>query len=85
MVTALGVEACRQGQSVQFYRVSDLVAVLQEKFAASILTRFREKLSKLDLLILDELCYVPFSQTGAPNKRLPQNKLSGQRTGHDIY
>lgn len=30
MATALGVEACRRGKTVQFYRASDLVAVLQE-------------------------------------------------------
>ncbi|NMO95577.1 IS21-like element helper ATPase IstB [Paenibacillus lemnae] len=65
MATALGVEACRRGQAVQFYRASDLVAMLQEKFAAGTLTRFREKLRKLDLLILDEVGYVPFSQTGS--------------------
>jgi len=65
MATALGVEACRRGHGVQFYRASDLVAVLQEKFAAGTLTRFREKLRKVDLLILDEVGYVPFSQTGA--------------------
>lgn len=61
----MGVEACRQGRAVQFYRASDLVAVLQEKFAAGTITRFREKLRKLDLLILDEVGYVPFSQTGS--------------------
>lgn len=65
MATALGVEACRQGHAVQFYRASDLVAVLQEKFAAGALSRFREKLRKTDLLILDEVGYVPFSQTGS--------------------
>ncbi|MGG2198474.1 IS21-like element helper ATPase IstB [Paenibacillus validus] len=65
MATALGVEACRRGKAVQFYRASDLVGVLQEKFAAGTLNRFREKLRKVDLLILDEVGYVPFSQTGS--------------------
>ncbi|WP_010276867.1 IS21-like element helper ATPase IstB [Paenibacillus senegalensis] len=65
MATALGIEACRQGHAVQFYRASDLVAVLQEKFAAGTLSRFREKLKKLELLILDEVGYVPFSQSGS--------------------
>lgn len=65
MATALGVEACRRGKTVQFYRASDLVAVLQEKFAAGTLSRFRDKLRKVDLLILDEVGYVPFSQTGS--------------------
>ncbi len=65
MATALGVEACRRGKVVQFYRASDLVAVLQEKFVAGTLSRFRDKLRKVDLLILDEVGYVPFSQTGS--------------------
>lgn len=52
MATALGIEACRQGHAVQFYRVSDLVAVLQEKFSVGTLSRFREKLKTLELLIL---------------------------------
>nr|WP_240463750.1 IS21-like element helper ATPase IstB [Paenibacillus apiarius] len=65
MATALGIEACQQGHAVQFYRASDLVAVLQEKFAAGTLSRFREKLKKMELLILDEVGYVPFSQTGS--------------------
>lgn len=65
MATALGVEACRQGKTVQFYRASDLVAVLQEKFASGVISRFREKLKKADLFILDEVGYVPFSQTGS--------------------
>jgi len=65
MAIALGVEACRRGQAVQFYRASDLVALLQEKFAAGSLSKFRDKLRKMDLLILDEVGYVPFSQTGS--------------------
>lgn len=65
MATALGVEACRRGNAVQFFRASDLVALLQEKFAAGTLSRFREKLKKMDLMILDEVGYVPFSQTGS--------------------
>ena len=65
MATALGVEACRRGHAVQFFRASDLVSVLQEKFAAGSLSRFREKLRKMDLIILDEVGYVPFNQTGS--------------------
>lgn len=65
LATAVGVAACLRGFGVQFYRASDLVAALQEKFAIGTLTRFREKLRKLDLLILDEVGYVPFSQTGS--------------------
>lgn len=65
MATALGVEACRRDKAVQFYLASDLVALLQEKFTAGTLSQFRNKLRKVDLLILDEVGYVPFSQTGS--------------------
>ena len=65
MAIALGVEACRQGLRVQFYRAAELVALLQEKFVDGMITRFRGKLRKLDLLILDEVGYVPFNQTGS--------------------
>lgn len=65
MATALGVEACRRGHAVQFFRASDLVSLLQEKFAVGMLSRFREKLKKMDLIILDEVGYVPFNQTGS--------------------
>lgn len=65
MAMALGVEVCRRCKSSQFYQTSDLVAILQEKFAAGTVSLFREKLRKVDLLILDEVGYVPFSQTGA--------------------
>jgi DNA replication protein DnaC len=65
MATALGVEACRRGIPVQFYRAADLVSLLQEKFATGMLSRFRDKLRKAELLILDEVGYVPFNQTGS--------------------
>lgn len=65
MATALGVEACRRGMAVQFYRAADLVALLQEKFAMGTISKFRDKLRKAELLILDEVGYVPFSQTGS--------------------
>lgn len=60
-------ELCRQLRlaHVQFFRASDLVALLQEKFATGTLSRFREKLKKMDLIILDEVGYVPFNQTGS--------------------
>ena len=65
MATALGVEACRRAHAVQFFRPSDLVSLMQEKFAAGTLSRFRKKLKKMELIILDEVGYVPFNQTGS--------------------
>lgn len=65
MAIALWVEGSHQGMNVQFFRAANLVGILQENFAASLLSRSRSKLRKLDLLILDEVGYVPFNQTDA--------------------
>ena len=65
LAIALGVEACRQGHDVRFYRVSELVAKLQERHVSGTLTRFQKELMRCDLLILDEVGFVPFHQTGA--------------------
>jgi DNA replication protein DnaC len=61
---SLGVEACRKGYEVRFFRVADLVSILQEKHRAGTLFRFQKGLSQCDLLILDEVGFVPFHQTG---------------------
>lgn len=65
LATALGVEACRRGHTVRFFRVPDLVAMLQDKHSNGTLARFQKELTDCDLLILDEVGFVPFHQTGA--------------------
>jgi len=65
LATALGVEACGRGQRVRFYRVTELVTQLMEAREERQLGQLRARLAKLDLLILDELGYVPASKAGA--------------------
>src|SRR6516165_7322292 len=65
LATALGVEACGRGKRVRFYRVTELATQLLEAREERHLGRLRSQLAKLDLLILDELGYVPASQVGA--------------------
>jgi DNA replication protein DnaC len=65
LATALGVEACGRGKRVRFYRVTELVTQLMEAREERQLGQMRSRLSKLDLLILDELGYVPASKAGA--------------------
>ncbi len=65
MATALGVEACARGKKVRFWRVTELVTALMESREERVLARMKSHLAKLDLLILDELGYVPASQLGA--------------------
>jgi DNA replication protein DnaC len=65
LATALGVEACGRGKRVRFYRVTELVTLLLEAREERHLGRLKSQLVKLDLLILDELGYVPASKAGA--------------------
>lgn len=65
LAVALSVQACHQGKRVRFYRVSELMTLLMEAREERILTRMKGQLAKLDLLVLDELGYVPASKLGA--------------------
>src|SRR3954452_4508620 len=65
VATALAVEACRRGQKVRFWRVTELVTQLLEAREERLLMRLKSQLARLDLLVLDELGYVPASKVGA--------------------
>ncbi|MHC4179779.1 MAG: IS21-like element helper ATPase IstB [Planctomycetota bacterium] len=65
VATALGIEACEQGKKVRFWRVTELLTSLMEAREERQLMRMKGQLAKLDLLILDELGYVPASKLGA--------------------
>lgn len=59
-----GVEACERGLRVLFRKADQLVLELLEAREQSRVLRFREKLLRVDLLILDELGYIPFEKRG---------------------
>jgi len=65
LATALGVAACQQGKRVRFIGATELVNRLLEAHAQQRLTSFLAVFQKLDLIIVDELGFVPFSTTGA--------------------
>lgn len=65
IATALGVAACQHGHKVRFFRVTELITLLLEAREDKELTRFKRQLSRLELLILDELGYVPATKAGA--------------------
>jgi DNA replication protein DnaC len=65
LATALASEACARGKRVRFFRVTELATLLLEAREERQLTRLRSQLRKVDLLVLDELGYVPASQVGA--------------------
>ena len=65
LATALGFAACAQGKRVRFTTTTAMVTALLEARESRTLQRSQKQLERLDLLILDELGYVPFSKTGA--------------------
>jgi len=65
LASALGFAACMQGRKVRFFTVKGLVTHLTEMTEQRQLERTFNHLERQDLLILDELGYVPFSKTGA--------------------
>lgn len=65
LAIALGFQACKLGKETRFFRVADLINKLQERHGNGTLAAFLRGLRKADLVILDEVGYVPFHKTGS--------------------
>ncbi len=65
MSTALGIEACKNNFRTRFVTCYGLVNELIEARQERTLQRLIQKYVRYDLLILDELGYVPFSKEGS--------------------
>lgn len=61
----LALTACRQGERVRHYSVTELVNELSHAQQEHQLPRLLDRLARYKLLVLDEFGYVPFSPTGA--------------------
>ena len=64
LAIALGIEAARQRRRVAFHRAADLVRILVEARDSRDLGRLQRRLDRVDLLILDEVGFVPFDRVG---------------------
>ena len=65
LATALGVSGItKHSKRVRFYSTVDLVNLLEQEKAAGKAGKLAFALMRMDLIILDELGYLPFSQTG---------------------
>jgi len=65
LATALAFSACQQGRKVRFYSATGMVTTLLERREERQLERFNRQLERLELVVLDELGYIPFSKAGA--------------------
>jgi DNA replication protein DnaC len=62
---ALGRQLCEAGFSVKFYTACGLVNALEEAKAQHKLNEFMKEILKPQLLLIDELGFVPFTENGA--------------------
>jgi len=65
LASALGFAACCQGYKVRFFGCTALVTQLLEAKEDRQLQRWLTQFEKQNLLVLDELGYVPFSKAGS--------------------
>lgn len=65
LAVALAAAACAKGYRVRFFRVTELVTLLIEARDERNLLQLKGRLAKHDLVVLDELGYVPASKVGA--------------------
>lgn len=64
LAIALGRQAARSGSRVRFYNLVDLANDLEREQAGGRPGRLADHLARQDLVILDELGYLPFSKNG---------------------
>src|SRR5206468_11745013 len=64
VAVALGMAACEKGLSVGFSTAASLTRALIEAQNERRLSRLQHRMASYQLLIIDDLGYVPISQTG---------------------
>ena len=64
LATALGVAACKKNKRVKFYTAAGLISELLESRENHSFSRLQARLHKFDLIVLDELGYIPFTAGG---------------------
>ena len=65
LATALAVAACRQGKRVRFVTAAEMVTELIEAQNQAELTRVKNRWTRYDLIVIDELGYVVMPDTAA--------------------
>jgi DNA replication protein DnaC len=81
LAIALGIEAARQRRRVAFTRAADLVQTLIEARDARELGRMQRRYDRVDLLILDEVGFVPFDRAGG---ELLFNAIASRYEKHSV-
>lgn len=65
LAIAFGREACRRGYKVRFFTASELVNTYVEARQERTVLKLEKNISRCDLIIIDELGYIPLDRIGA--------------------
>ena len=60
----IGMEACKKGIPVKFFRTAALINQLSEAQERGTLSQLHKRMDKAEIIILDEFGYVPYNRTG---------------------
>lgn len=64
IATALGIAAIHHGKRIRFYNAVDLVNLLEQEKQLNKTGNLARRLTQVDAVILDELGYLPFPESG---------------------
>ncbi len=65
LAIALGREACRRGYKAKFFTASGLANLYREAREERQILKLEKQIQKLDVIIMDELGYIPLDRQGA--------------------
>lgn len=65
LATALAMKACEEGKQVRFYTAASLGNLLLEKNQRGLLNTFLNKLKRVELIVVDEIGFVPLHKDAA--------------------
>ena len=65
LATALALKACQEGRRVRFFTAAALANILLEKNSRGTLNNFLGTLKKVELIVLDEIGFVPLHKDAA--------------------
>lgn len=65
LATALSLQACQKGKKVRFFTAASLANTLLEKNSKGTLNAFLSGLKRTELIVLDEVGFVPLHKDGA--------------------
>lgn len=65
LATALALKACQEGKHVRFYTAASLANILLDRNSKGTLNSFLSTLKKMELIVIDEIGFVPLHKDAA--------------------